>query len=282
VKTFEEPSLISVNVNVTVTDKSVGAGNTFWDLVAEYHKLGPAWEDAGGSSYYFILPNRSGLGPNLNGQHYLVGHDVSFADNFFEKFIQTANKVGVATAIATQLPKGTPPLLSSGTAGKQQVFGSRLISTDFLRSPSGPSRLVDVLKKINTGPFEGIHGHLVSGGGVAKNAGISSALNPAWRRAAAEVILIRTWSDDTSFEKQAEIQRNMTRVEMAMLKELEPDMGAYGNEGDPHEQDWQQSFYGSSYDRLLELKRKWDPAKVFRCRHCVGSEHYDDDGICLI
>lgn len=44
------------------------------------------------------------------------------------------------------------------------------------------------------------------------------------------------------------------------------------NEGDPNEQDWQSVFYGENYPRLLDIKNRYDPNRVFYGRTAVGSE----------
>ena len=37
--------------------------------------------------------------------------------------------------------------------------------------------------------------------------------------------------------------------------------------------DWKERFWGAeNYQRLLSIKRTWDPTFVFSCRHCVGDE----------
>jgi FAD/FMN-containing dehydrogenase len=46
---------------------------------------------------------------------------------------------------------------------------------------------------------------------------------------------------------------------------------AYYNEG-YHEENWQDTFFGKNYARLLEVKKKVDPDGVFSCNMCVGSE----------
>ena len=51
-----------------------------------------------------------------------------------------------------------------------------------------------------------------------------------------------------------------------------PGSGSYVNETDWFESDWQRSFWGGNYDRLLRIKRQVDPAGLFVCHHCVGSE----------
>jgi berberine-like enzyme len=38
------------------------------------------------------------------------------------------------------------------------------------------------------------------------------------------------------------------------------------------EPDWQKSMFGTNYQRLLDVKRKYDPNNTFWCYPCVGSE----------
>ena len=63
------------------------------------------------------------------------------------------------------------------------------------------------------------------------------------------------------------------------MRELTPRSGAYINEALPFEKDWQHTFWGSNYERLLRIKRRVDPGDVFWCFPCVGSEHWrEKDG----
>jgi FAD/FMN-containing dehydrogenase len=59
---------------------------------------------------------------------------------------------------------------------------------------------------------------------------------------------------------------------MDVLRALTPGAGSYVNETDYFEPDWQDSFWGANYPRLLEIKRRYDPHNVFRVHHGVGSE----------
>lgn len=34
---------------------------------------------------------------------------------------------------------------------------------------------------------------------------------------------------------------------------------------------WQNRYWGANYERLLSIKKSWDPQGVFGCRHCIGS-----------
>jgi FAD/FMN-containing dehydrogenase len=59
---------------------------------------------------------------------------------------------------------------------------------------------------------------------------------------------------------------------MAILRAATPGSGSYATETDWFEPDWQRSFWGENYARLLGIKRRLDPTGVFVCHHCVGSE----------
>jgi FAD/FMN-containing dehydrogenase len=58
---------------------------------------------------------------------------------------------------------------------------------------------------------------------------------------------------------------------MAQIKSLAPKAGTYANEADYFQKNWQESFWGSNYPKLLAIKKKIDPNGLFRCHHCVGS-----------
>jgi FAD/FMN-containing dehydrogenase len=59
---------------------------------------------------------------------------------------------------------------------------------------------------------------------------------------------------------------------MDVIRALAPGAGAYVNEADYFEPDWQASFWGANYPRLREIKQRYDPANIFRVHHGVGSE----------
>ncbi|KGQ01709.1 hypothetical protein PAAG_11556 [Paracoccidioides lutzii Pb01] len=122
-----------------------------------------------------------------------------------------------------------------------------------------------------------ITGHIVAGGQVAKNAGRNdSALDPAWRKTLTHITFSSSWNSSTSFEEQKKIYERITKVQVPLLKALEPgQMGAYMNEADSHEVDLQKSFFWrKNYKRLYAIKKKWDPSGLFISRLGVGSEDW--------
>jgi len=64
----------------------------------------------------------------------------------------------------------------------------------------------------------------------------------------------------------------------AEVVKLVPAYGSYVSESDFFERDWQRAFWGSNYERLAAVKRRYDPGGRFFAHHGVGSEEWSDDG----
>lgn len=54
--------------------------------------------------------------------------------------------------------------------------------------------------------------------------------------------------------------------------------GAYVSESNYFDRDWQQSYWGGNYPRLLAIKRKYDPDGLFFVHNGVGVEDWSDNG----
>lgn len=58
---------------------------------------------------------------------------------------------------------------------------------------------------------------------------------------------------------------------MAPIRRLLPNAGAYVSEADYFDENWQQRYWGSHYERLLRAKKRYDPEGMFYGRNTVGS-----------
>ncbi len=76
----------------------------------------------------------------------------------------------------------------------------------------------------------------------------------------------------------AKDHREHVYAAMDALRAAAPDTGAYVNECDYFQSDWQQRLWGSNYPRLREIKRRYDPDGLFYVHHGVGSEDFVDNG----
>lgn len=62
----------------------------------------------------------------------------------------------------------------------------------------------------------------------------------------------------------------------------EDDSGSYSNEANALEPDFQTTFFGPNYQRLLSIKAEYDPKDLFIVRAGVGSERWDTAGMCTL
>jgi hypothetical protein len=65
---------------------------------------------------------------------------------------------------------------------------------------------------------------------------------------------------------------------MNELTKIRADAGSYVAETSYFQRDWQKSYWGPNNERLLAIKRKYDPSGLFFVHHGVGSEEWSADG----
>lgn len=70
------------------------------------------------------------------------------------------------------------------------------------------------------------------------------------------------------------VQEKMTHVLLPVLEDLTPGGGAYLNEGNFRQPDFQDAFYGENFDALLAIKDKYDPDGLLYGLTAVGSERW--------
>jgi hypothetical protein len=291
-RTFDEVPVVFGNLNVS----TVAGDPNFWQAMTDFHAALPAMNDGAGG-YYWMKPNIP-VDKTLNVSSLAI---VLMAPNqtntaiMDRLFAPLRSKLNATAGVSAQYESLSFPnihtmisefLLPGGEdlTGRNTILGSRLFSRDLLVSPDGPKKLVSALKKLSFDPGEGITGHIVAGGRVAKNGRtIDSALNPAWRKAATHIDFARAWPPSATLAQRDAIIRHLTDVEIPILKAVEGSkMGSYMNEANAYEPDFQTEFWGRNYPRLYRIKQKWDPTGLFIARKGVGSEDWDDAGLCRV
>ncbi|GES57662.1 isoamyl alcohol oxidase [Aspergillus terreus] len=134
---------------------------------------------------------------------------------------------------------------------------------------------------------------LVGGGKIFEDAEDKlSGVNPAWRSTYVVHLLTRGWPADADPATAQAVKDDITYTKIGAMRALSSGMGSYMNEvgDDRYNPFWISDFFGSNYDRLASIKRKYDPDDVFYCPKCVGSlrwgERYlpgmDYGALCLV
>jgi FAD/FMN-containing dehydrogenase len=112
-----------------------------------------------------------------------------------------------------------------------------------------------------------------------------TAMNPAVLDAFALVICAAAqqpaYPGVAGHEPDAALARTHAQAEgheVEALRKVVPQPGSYVSESDYFEPNWQRSFWGANYERLLAVKAKYDPDGLFFVHHGVGSEAWSADG----
>ncbi|KAL3495027.1 hypothetical protein BJX62DRAFT_222812 [Aspergillus germanicus] len=108
----------------------------------------------------------------------------------------------------------------------------------------------------------------------------NKAVTPTWRKAAISLIIGLPFNYTDRYENiNHEIL--MTHVLVPKLADFArstgEEVGAYMNEGDWDQRDWQSVLYGENYEHLLAIKDKYDPEHIFYSRTGVGSDRWGED-----
>ncbi|KAF2678710.1 6-hydroxy-D-nicotine oxidase [Lentithecium fluviatile CBS 122367] len=109
------------------------------------------------------------------------------------------------------------------------------------------------------------------------------AVLPQWRDALVMSAYSLPYDDNMPFSAMEARQDFITDTVMPIVEKVTPNAGAYINEADYQQKDWQDVFYGSNYPRLLAVKKKYDPKGIFFNKIAVGSEKWvvrDDGRMC--
>ncbi|KAI0179866.1 FAD-binding domain-containing protein [Hypoxylon sp. FL1284] len=152
-----------------------------------------------------------------------------------------------------------------------QLFGGRLIPRPALANFSATARAIAELGVTYIGV-----GHNVSRFGQDK----VNAVLPQWRESIVQASLTLPWSFQIPYEDNVEEQQKITDQIQPVVEAVTPGSGAYINEADFQQHDWQETFFGANYPQLLEIKKKYDSKNLLYGKVAVGSEAYtvNEDG----
>ncbi|PIG82789.1 FAD binding domain protein [Aspergillus arachidicola] len=113
---------------------------------------------------------------------------------------------------------------------------------------------------------------------------VDNAVLPAWRETLIHTTITTPWKWDARSEMLAE-QDKMTNDYISALTKVAPNSGAYLNEADFRQPNFQKYFYGDNYATLRKIKAKYDPDNLFYATTAVGSDEWtvrEDGRLCSV
>ena len=291
VRTLPTPTIGSYLLAINFTTSSSEA---FWNGSTFFHQQLSKLVNAGVSGYYYQDPpvtasgSEGGITGFLGGLFLVVNKPSEAAIDAFSPIIEYINCTFTndVTILYLNQDYGTFhdwwfQYKDSSNVGYDMAMGSRLLNADVFSVPS--SILMETIKAgtpLGNDPLGGFGGNLVSGPGVwnAVPRGGSNSVNPAWRNGTINHIGITvTWPPLNATTRDTK-QRLLTNRYVEAWRKLDPYSGAYVNEADVNEPNYQHAFWGDNYSRLARIKREVDPNDVFWCHPCVGNEGWHEVG----
>ncbi|KDQ07938.1 hypothetical protein BOTBODRAFT_192092 [Botryobasidium botryosum FD-172 SS1] len=260
--------------NITVVLLSVSvAPDALTSTLVEFLDLQPALADANLFGYSYVLPPN-----NITAVFFYPnsGANCASANATFEPLFQYAQEHTGQVEVLTLSDTFPSQLALFDTyipperQGTASIVGSRLFPRSAFESSEGTQKLAEYLSGLSTSDAFAIL-HLVGGGKVNEPAPDAMGVNPSWRTALEHVLISNSWNSTTSISDRDKIRESLTEKTQELAR-LVPGMGAYANEADVNEPEWQKTFWGDNYERLLEIKSKYDPTGVLTCGRCVGDD----------
>ncbi|KAK4503683.1 hypothetical protein PRZ48_004598 [Zasmidium cellare] len=205
-------------------------------------------------------------------------------------FIATLPQSNVAANILLTYPSYLPvwnetSTIADNLQGGGVSLSSRLVPVDNFRGAQNQQSLFNAIAPIMNafGPlatkplfmcFTTPYGY--DGGDDAK----TSSVTPAWRDSLWHIIALDEW-DPNEDEATIEAEFKKTHDVIQPLINITPGSGAYQNEADTFETDPIGAYWGQdNYNKLLSIKKKYDPSNVLTCWQCVGWNQADSRYSC--
>ncbi|KAF6828789.1 isoamyl alcohol [Colletotrichum plurivorum] len=172
---------------------------------------------------------------------------------------------------------------SPSAAGQYSLMTSRMLGRKEL-SDLPESTLASYLERIMKAQNPASGGMMViglQGGNGPRNVPekLRGAVNPMWRSTYIHMMSYGATLDTTIPPQQAlaSAAKWLEEVKEPIWREWAPGSGSYMNEANAFNSHFKEDFYGESYDRLLEVKRKYDPTESLFVLSGVGSDAWEYD-----
>ncbi len=255
----------------------ISDGETFWKAFKLYLSLAPNITAAGGLGFGDLASvgnNSYTFVSSFVLPHKTLTEAASFVAPFFSSL--RALGINITDPASATLPYARPAYRGSEDSGpNNKVFSSRL----FPRANWANATLFDLtVAAIRRSVTEGGLNYrcrnfapsLAAGGYLANFTGA----NPAFRDTLmhSSVFEPELADRDTTTADQFRSRFTSLKRHMDELRALTVGSGAYINEAEVTEPNWQQSFFGNQYDQLLAIKKSVDPWGLFWAPSTVGSE----------
>jgi hypothetical protein len=246
--------------------------DTFFKAVSEFHSLLPAMIDHGATVIYQMSNNIFLIAP-------LTAYNQTKDDvkEILTPFLSALTDLNI-TYKATYTESDSyyehystymGPLPYGKLGVSEYQYGGRLIPRATLEHNS--TAMGAVLRNITS------QGVIAVGVGmdVSHPTNVSNAVFPALRNAAVTMQIGSAWNETAPWSKMVADQFKIIDEYVPQLEAVTPNSGCYQNEANFRLRNWKETFFRDNYERLLDVKRRWDPSSFFYALKAVGSDAWN-------
>ncbi|KAF1852164.1 uncharacterized protein K460DRAFT_392285 [Cucurbitaria berberidis CBS 394.84] len=215
----------------------------------------PAWTDANTYSFFFVFNTNGQLTLDMRN-FFAPGHTPGSYNNLTKPFFYTVKKFGLATSLP----------------------GNRLVPKTMWNNPEN----FEVLWKTVVAHVEAGHHFGIYHQAPDNPQNVDNAVSSAWRNAQSFFITkSANFPENASATVISEANRALHEQILQPWRDITPASkggGSYLNEAAVDEPNWKEDFYGAQYERLVMIKRKYDPTGVFYATTAIGSDEWEIRG----
>ncbi|KAI7779934.1 hypothetical protein LA080_000146 [Diaporthe eres] len=253
------------------------SAETFWKGFAAYWNQMPAYNAAKTYSYWSIRNAGDGSYVFTMAPFFATNKTVEEYEALVGPFFKSLSELGIQHEATTEHFDSFYPAYQATFGSYPQNIGSytglpgnRLVPAENWDNETIRENTLQVFKDTVDRARAVLGYHQAP---LAQSENVNS-VNPAFRAEASQLIIVTGVGANAATEELKLAGENLTYAIIGPFKEATPGGGAYHNEADVGEQDWQHAFWGDHYPRLLEIKKKWDPTDLFYVHHGVGTEEW--------
>ncbi|KAK1956048.1 FAD binding domain-containing protein [Colletotrichum sublineola] len=248
----------------------------WWQMLDAFHSLLPGMTDKGAMVVFLYSSSIFAINP-LTAYNKTAEEAKAILQPFLDVLADLAIPYSSAATNYTNYRdhynKWMGPLPYGHVEVESYNFGSRLVPRSVLVDDAARATYISAIRY-------GADKHSVLSAGVALNStaptGVDNAVNPHFRNAAIHVQYSTAWSNAPGdWAKMLADQKTMTDDIIPPIEAATPGSGNYVNEVDFNIPDWKEKFFGGNYDKLLAIKKQWDPQGVFYALKTVGSDAWN-------
>lgn len=254
---------------------TVNSTALFWEGVRLYQYFSPVVLDAGGTLYSNIRTSGPGAF-SFATTFKLINKNAAESVALLAPLFAQLNALSIpVTPAPVQNPDTFTAVARTGVGGSpgNLYFGSRFFPrANWANETIYNATFAAIRGVVEAGyAFHGVEHHAPVS--VAGYPGNMTAINPTWRGSVMHADIYDSGFRGVKVGVFWEGHKKLRAV-MDILKRATPAGGAYYNEGDVLEPDWQRTFFGSYYGRLVGVKRARDPWGLFWAPTMPGSESW--------